>query len=68
MERASALIHIFCLDTQGNFCEGQTHLGTHHGVAVIPESWLTEVTARKKIISLPADIGTQWPGTDDQRS
>ncbi len=31
-------------------------LGAFHGIAAIPESWLTEMAAHKKIISLLADI------------
>jgi ADP-ribosylglycohydrolase len=33
-------------------------LGAFHGIAAIPESWLTEMAAHKKIISLLADIDT----------
>jgi len=31
-------------------------LGAFHGFAAIPESWLTQLAAREKIISLLADI------------
>jgi len=36
-------------------------LGAHHGLTAIPEFWLTELSAREKIIAFLADIDAQAP-------
>lgn len=43
-------------------------LGAFHGLAAIPENWITNLAAREKIISLLADIDAQAIGTGGQKS
>ncbi|MFH0994807.1 MAG: ADP-ribosylglycohydrolase family protein [Pseudomonadota bacterium] len=43
-------------------------LGAHQGFAAIPESWLTELSAREKIISLLADIDASEPSAGGPES